>query len=92
MDVSTIARDHTRLQKQSLYNLFDTMALFQDHVEKTSRYWAYQMGVNDAAQAAADQYLRALKQSRDEVRALVDQGITNLEVYFAGMGSKRPAE
>lgn len=92
MDVSTIAKDNTRLQKQSLNNLFDIFSLFQDHAEKTSRYWAYQMGVDKNAQAAVDQYLKVLKQGREDVRALINQGITDVEVYFAGMGSEQPAE
>ena len=92
MDVSTIVKDCTRLQKQSLNNLFDILSLFQDHAEKTSRYWAYQMGVDDNAQAAVDRYLKVLKQGRDDARNLINEGVTNVEVYFADLGSKQPAE
>ncbi|MBC2711557.1 MAG: hypothetical protein HGJ94_11375 [Desulfosarcina sp.] len=92
MDISTITKDYTRLQKQSLNNLFDTLTLFQDHAEKTSRYWAYQMGVNNNAQAAVDQYRAVLKQGRDDARKLINEGFTNVEVSFAGIGSKQPAE
>ena len=86
MDVSTIAKDSTRLQKQSLNNLFDILSLFQDHVEKTSRYWTCQMGVDENVQAVVGQYLKALKQGREDVRALINQGVTNVEIYFAGIG------
>ena len=92
MNISTITQEYNRLQKQSLNNLFDVLSLFQGQVEKTSRYWAYQMGVDDDAQAAFDQYLKVLKQGSDDVRELINQGITNVDVYFAGMGSERPAD
>jgi len=65
MDVSTIAKDYTCLQKQSLNNLFDTLTLFQDHAEKTSRSWAYQVDVENNAQSAVDQRWAVLKQGRD---------------------------
>jgi hypothetical protein len=87
MDVSTIAKDYTRLQKQSLNNLFDILSIFQGQVEKTSRYWAYQMGVDDDAQAAFDQYSKVLKQGRDDARDMINRGVTNVEVYFTGIGS-----
>lgn len=87
-----IAKDYTRLQRQSLNNLFDTLVLFQDHAENASRYWVYQMGVNNNVQAAVDQYLTELKQGRDDARKLINEGLCNVEVYFAGIGSKQPAE
>ena len=92
MDVSTIAKDYTCLQKQSLNNLFDTLTLFQDHAEKTSRYWAYQVGVENNAQSAVDQRWAVLKQGRDDARELINESFTNVEVYFVGKGSKQPAE
>ncbi len=92
MDVSTIAKDYTHLQKQSLNNLFDTLTLFQDHAEKTGRYWAYQMGMNSDAQSVVDQYRTVLKQGRDDARKLINEGFTNVAVYFAGIGSKQPVE
>ena len=57
-----------------------------------SNYWAYQMGINDNAQAAIDQYLKVLKQGRDDARKLINEGVTNVEVYFAGIGPEQPAE
>lgn len=92
MDVSTIVKDYTRLQKQSLNNLFDTLTLFQDHSEISGKYWAYQMGVNSNAQAAVNQYRTVLKQGRDEAKKMVNESFTKLEVYFAGISSKQPDE
>ena len=92
MDVSTITKENIRLQKQSLNNIFDTLALFQDLAEKTSRYWAYQMGMNLDAQAAAYRYRAVLNQGHDDARDLINESLTNVEVYFAGIGSKQPAE
>jgi len=92
MDVSTIAKDYTCLQKQSLNNLFDTLTLFQDHAEKTSRSWAYQVDVENNAQSAVDQCWAVLKQGRDDARELINESFTNVEVYFVGKGSKQPAE
>lgn len=92
MDVSTIAKDYTRLQKQSLNNLFDTMTLFQDHADRTSGYWAYQMGMNSDEQEGVDQYRTVLKQGRDNVRRLINEALTNVEGYFAGIGSGQSAE
>ncbi len=92
MDVSKIAKNYTSLQKQSLNNIFDTMILFQDLAEKTSRYWASQMGINLDAQAAAYRYRAVLKQGHDDARELINESLTNVEVCFAGIGSKQPAE
>ena len=92
MDVSTITKENIRLQKQSLNNIFDTLALFQDLAEKTSRYWAYQMGVNNNAQSAIDQFRVVLKQGCDDATELINEGFTNVDVYFAGIGSKQPVE
>lgn len=92
MDVSTIAKDYTRLQKQSFNNLFDVLTLFQDHAEKTCKYWAYQMGINNNAQTAVDQYRAVLKQGHDDARKLINESLTNVEVYFASIDSKQPAE
>ena len=88
MDVSTIAKDYICLQKQFLKNRFDTLTLFQDHAEKASRYWVHQIGINKSTQAAVDQYLTELKQGRDDARKLINEGFTNVEVYFAGTESK----
>jgi len=92
MDVSPIAKNYICLQKQFLNNLFDTLTLFQDHAEKTSRYWAYQMGVNNNAQSAIDQFRVVLKQGCDDATELINEGFTNVDVYFAGIGSKQPVE
>lgn len=62
MDISTIAKDNICIQKQYLNNLFDTLTLFQDHAERASRYWAYQMGVKNDAQSTIDQFRVVLKQ------------------------------
>jgi len=92
MDVSTIAKDSIRLQKQSFNDLFDVLTLFQDHAEKTCKYWAYQMGINNNAQTAVDQYRAVLKQGHDDARKLINESLTKVEVYFNSIGSKQPAE
>lgn len=92
MNVSTIAKDYTRLQKQSLNNLFESLNLFQDYAEKAGRCWAYQIGVNNHAQAAVDQYGAVLKQGRDNARKLINEGLTNVEACFCGTGKKQSPE
>jgi hypothetical protein len=92
MDVSTIAKDNICIQKRYLNNIFDTLTLFQDYAEKTSRCWAYQMGVEDNARSAIDQFRVVLKQGCDDARELINECFTDVEVYFAGTGSKQPAE
>ncbi len=91
MDVSKIAKDYTSLQKRSFNNIFDTLALFQDHADKAIRYWAYQMGVDNNAQTAVDQYRAVLKQGNNDTRKLINEILTDVEVYFAGIDSKQPA-
>ena len=75
MDVSRIAKDYTRLQKQSLNNLFDTMTLFQEHADRTSGYWAYQMGLSTNARSTSDQYRAVFMQGREYARKLIDQSL-----------------
>ena len=83
MDVSAIAKGYTGLQKRSLNNLFDTLILYQDCVERTSLYWAYQIGLSTDSQAASDQYRAVLKQGRDDAIKLIDQSLTSMEVNFS---------
>ena len=92
MDVLNTAKDNARLQQQSFNNLFDILSLFQDHVERSNRYWAYNIGVNENVQVAVDQYLKVLRQGRDNARELINQNFNDVEVYFAGIGQKKPAE
>lgn len=92
MDVSEIAKEYARLQKQSFNNLFDTLELVQNHVDKTSSYWAYQMGIDKKAQTAADQWRLVLKQGCDDARKLINDGLTRMEVHFTIIDPKQPPE
>ena len=83
MDFSAITKGYTSLQRRSLNNLFDTLILYQDCVERTSLYWAYQVGLNPSSQAASDQYRAVLKQGRDNVIKIVNQSLTRMEENFA---------
>ena len=82
MEFSAISKGYTSLQRRSLNNLFDTLILYQDCVERTSLYWAYQVGLNPSSQAASDQYRAVLKQGRDDAIKLIDQSLTSMEVNF----------
>jgi hypothetical protein len=90
MDVSPITKNYICLQKQSLNNLFDTLTLFQDYAEKTSRYWAYQVGIENNAQSAVDQCWAVLKQGRDDARELINESFTNVEVILLVKAQNNP--
>ena len=87
MDVSAITKDYTRLQKKALNNFFDTLTLFQDHVDRTTRYLAYNMGLNGHAKAVSDQYNALQQKGLDDARKLIDQSLDNMEGYFSGLQS-----
>jgi hypothetical protein len=55
MKMTSMAKDLIGLQKQAANNLFDAMALFQDQAERTSRYFANQMGISYKAQEYVNQ-------------------------------------
>jgi hypothetical protein len=83
MDISTIAKNYTHLQRQSLTNLVNTLFLLHDSVEKMSRYWAYQLGMSDSVKAASDQYRNALTQGRTDAVRLINLSSHNVEKYFS---------
>jgi hypothetical protein len=88
MDIATIAKKCTHIQKQSLHNLIDTLFLFHENVERTSRYWACQIGLNGNAEVVSDQYRKLLKQGRENSVKLVDQSYNSLEDYFSAARKK----
>ncbi len=92
MDVATIAKDYVLLQKRSLNNIFDTMALLHDCAEHSGKYWANRLGVNDWTSDAADQWGMVIKQCRQNTQQFVNDGLTSVEAYFAGVMPKPPAE
>jgi hypothetical protein len=92
MDVATIAKDYVLLQKRSLKNIFDTMALLHDCAEHSGNYWANRLGVSGWVSDAAAQWAMAIKQSRQNSQQFVNDGLTGMEAYFAGVMPQPPAE
>jgi hypothetical protein len=86
--MATIAKKCAHLQKQSLQNLIDVLFLFHENAERTSRYWACQVGLNGNAEAVSDQYRKALKQGRENSVKWVDRGYSCLEDYFSAARKK----
>ena len=92
MEMTSMAKDLIGLQKQAANNLFDAMALFKDQVERTSRYFANQMGISNESQECVDQWRTFFKESRAESRRFINDSFTSMEDYFAALGPNKPSE
>jgi hypothetical protein len=92
MEMTSMAKDLIGLQKQAANNLFDALALFQDQAERTSRYFANQMGISNEAQEYVDQWRTFFKESRAESRRFIDKSFTSMEDYFDALRPNKPSE
>lgn len=88
MDPALIVKDVISIQKQSFNNFMDTMILFQDQAEMTSRRWANQIGFGEGAQEIAGQWRSVFNKGRDESRKLINDSLAGMEDYFAGLEQK----
>ena len=87
MEMKTLTKDFFSIQKQAVNNFFDAWALFQNQTERTNRFFNEQMGINEQAQEAVDQWRTIFKDGRDESRRLINDGLTRMEDYFAALDS-----
>ena len=92
MEMTSMAKDLIGLQKQAANNLFDAMALFQDQAERTSRYFANQMGISNEAQEYVDQMRTFFKEGRAESRRFINKSFTSMEDYCAALGPNKPSK
>ena len=92
MDTASIAKGLVGLQKQSFNNFMEAMIIFQNQAEKTGRRLVNQMGINENAQAFADQWRMILIKGRDDSRELINESFTYMEDYFSGLEQKKPSK
>ena len=92
MDPALIVKDVIGIQKQSFNNLMEALIFFQNHADKTVMLLVNQMGLNENAQAFADQWRMFLIKGRDDSRELINESFTYMEDYFAGLEQKNPSK
>lgn len=82
MDVSTIVKENTRLQKRTGNNLFDAWTLFQDQAELMWGYWGYKLGVEKSGQAVVDQYWTFVKHQRQGLKKMMNACFGDMAIFL----------
>ncbi len=88
MDIESIARKNNVLQEHACRNIFDALDILQEYAERTSWYWAGQVGIDEPVKSMFDPYLRVSRGGRHHLKRLFEEGFASIDTWFAGSGSK----
>jgi hypothetical protein len=82
MDMVSIAKGYVDLQKRATKNYFDAVTLFQDFADNQSRYWIYQINVNEQIKNVVAEWRTNFKKGREDSIKMVNDGFKNIESYL----------
>jgi hypothetical protein len=73
MDMQSFAKENIRLQRRSLDNIFDTLAVMQHFAEQAGCYWLHRMAAGQTAHKSMDRWHSTLHQKRQAYKTGIDR-------------------
>ena len=89
MDAASIAKDLVGFQKQSFNSIMEAIIVFQNQADRTGKLLINSMGINEKTHEFTDQWRTVFIKGRDDSRKLINESLTHMEDYFAGLELKQ---
>ncbi|MFA6413211.1 MAG: hypothetical protein WCW53_10995 [Syntrophales bacterium] len=85
MDPIQMMKKMVDFNKMAFEKTFSVMTVMQDQTEKTFILWRDRNKLfPEQGKTAMSEWVKICKKNRDEFKAKIDEGYTNIEKYFAG--------